>query len=117
LVRFAAWGGPKPVRFFDRAGRNAGAKLLPWQEQSDFDRGGYSPKLFLKVVADGFDILTYRKGRSRRVPKACFKRHKAVIDGQAVSYHLADQNVRLLRGGSACDKLRGSAPTATRRRS
>jgi hypothetical protein len=63
-----------------------------------FDRGGYSPKLFVTLVADGFDILTYRKGRSRRVPRSRFRRHKAVIDAQKVSYHLADQNVRLLRG-------------------
>jgi hypothetical protein len=32
-----------------------------------FDRGGWSPKLFDKLIADGFDILTYRKGASRRV--------------------------------------------------
>ena len=28
-----------------------------------FDRGGWSPKLFQKLLAMGFDILTYRKGR------------------------------------------------------
>ena len=32
-----------------------------------FDRGGFSPKLFLQLVAGGFDILTYRKGASPRV--------------------------------------------------
>ena len=63
-----------------------------------FDRGGYSPKLFVKLVAEGFDILTYRKGRSRRVPRSRFREHQAVIDGQKVSYQLADQHVRLLRG-------------------
>lgn len=63
-----------------------------------FDRGGYSPKLFVKLVADGFDILTYRKGRSRQVPRSRFRLRKAVIDGQKISYRLADQNVRLLRG-------------------
>ena len=30
-----------------------------------FDRGGWSPKLFLKLIDDGFDILTYRKGARR----------------------------------------------------
>ncbi|MBI2835624.1 MAG: transposase [Acidobacteria bacterium] len=63
-----------------------------------FDRGGYSPKLFLKLIADGFDILTYRKGRSRKVRKAGFSPHKGVINGEAVSYDLADQHVRLLGG-------------------
>jgi hypothetical protein len=32
-----------------------------------FDRGGWSPKLFAKLVAVGFDLLTYRKG----APAAC----------------------------------------------
>ena len=30
-----------------------------------FDRGGWSPKLFQDLLAMGFDILTYRKGRTR----------------------------------------------------
>jgi transposase len=63
-----------------------------------FDRGGFSPKLFLKLIADGFDILTYRKGRFRRVARSCFDLHEAVIDGQKVTYTLADQGVRLLGG-------------------
>jgi transposase len=63
-----------------------------------FDRGGYSPKLFQKLLADGFDLLTYRKGRSRPVPRARFTGHEAVLDGIKVSYLLADQGVRLLGG-------------------
>jgi hypothetical protein len=35
-----------------------------------FDRGGWSPKLFAKLITRGFDILTYRKGRLRRVLEA-----------------------------------------------
>ncbi len=61
-----------------------------------FDRGGWSPKLFATLIADGFDILTYRKGRFRRVPKGSFRPHRAVIDGQNVTYTLADQGVLLL---------------------
>jgi len=30
-----------------------------------FDRGGWSPKLFGTMIKDGFDLLTYRKGRCR----------------------------------------------------
>ena len=63
-----------------------------------FDRGGYSPKLFQSIIALGFDILTYRKGRSRRVPKKAFHLVQSTIDGKSVSYRLADQSVRLLRG-------------------
>ncbi len=62
-----------------------------------FGRGGFSPKLFLKLIADGFDILTYRKGRFRRVGRSCFRVHDSVIDGRKVSYNLADQEVRLLK--------------------
>jgi transposase len=60
-----------------------------------FDRGGYSPKLFARLIADGFDILTYRKGRFRKAPRRCFREHTAVFDGRHVTYHLADQGVRI----------------------
>ena len=63
-----------------------------------FDRGGYSPALFLKLVADGFDILTYRKGRFPHVPKNRFHERRAALDGRQVAYTLADQGVRLLGG-------------------
>jgi transposase len=63
-----------------------------------FDRGGFSPKLFLQLITEGFDILTYRKGRTRRVARSCFKLHEGVIDGCKVSYTLADQGVHLLAG-------------------
>jgi hypothetical protein len=63
-----------------------------------FDRGGYSPKLFRTLITDGFDMLTYRKGRFPRVRRSRFKRHEAVIDGRKVSYTLADHGVRLLGG-------------------
>ena len=63
-----------------------------------FDRGGFSPKLFLRLIADGFDILTYRKGTTRRITKSKFTLHEDIFDGHSVSYFLADQGVRLLEG-------------------
>ncbi len=63
-----------------------------------FDRGGYSPKLFAKLIADGFDILTYRKGRCPHVARRRFHEHTEVIHGRKVAYTLADQPVRLLGG-------------------
>jgi prepilin-type processing-associated H-X9-DG protein len=63
-----------------------------------FDRGGWSPKLFRKIVARGFDILTYRKGWKGRVAKRLFLPHTAKIDGRQVAYMLADQGIRLLKG-------------------
>ena len=63
-----------------------------------FDRGGFSPKLFLQLVAGGFDILTYRKGASPRVAKSKFSLCEGAIDGHTLSYMLADHDVRLLNG-------------------
>ncbi len=66
-----------------------------------FDRGGWSPKLFATLVADGFDILTYRKGRFPRVARRCFHIRRAVIDGHERLYTLAEHKVRFL-GGKLC---------------
>jgi DNA-binding CsgD family transcriptional regulator len=63
-----------------------------------FDRGGWSPKLFQELIRDGFDILTYRKGRSRRIAESRFVLRRAKLDGRWVSYRLHDQNVRFLDG-------------------
>ncbi|MBI2930502.1 MAG: transposase [Planctomycetes bacterium] len=63
-----------------------------------FDRGGWSPKLFEKLLSAGFDLLTYRKGPCRRVPKGRFRKHAGKIAGRKVSYVLADQGVPLLGG-------------------
>ncbi len=63
-----------------------------------FDRGGWSPILFQKLIADGFDFLTYRKGRSRKVARSRFRTHESRVDGRRVRYQLADQGIRLLKG-------------------
>ena len=63
-----------------------------------FDRGGYSPKLFQQILAAGFDLLTYRKGRYPRIPRKCFRPHRTRQNGRMVHYTLADQEVRLLKG-------------------
>src|SRR6266851_230552 len=63
-----------------------------------FDRGGWSPKLFRELMSLGFDILTYRKGRTRRIAESRFTRHKAKLDGRWVQYLLHDHPVRFLKG-------------------
>ena len=63
-----------------------------------FDRGGFSPKLFLWLIQEGFDVLTYRKGRCPRVPRKRFRRRAGRLDGRRIAYLLADREVRLLRG-------------------
>jgi hypothetical protein len=63
-----------------------------------FDRGGWSPKLFQKLLEANLDILTYRKGKSRRIGAHRFVVRRAQIDGRMVEYRLHDQAVRFLKG-------------------
>ncbi len=63
-----------------------------------FDRGGWSPKLFHTMIQDGFDILTYRKGKGRLINPRRFVHRRAKLDGSWVSYDLHDQPVRFLKG-------------------
>jgi transposase len=56
-----------------------------------FDRGGYSPKLFARLIDAGFDVITYRKGKSRKLPRSWFQRQRRKIDGKWVSYTLCDR--------------------------
>ena len=63
-----------------------------------FDRGGWSPKLFGAMIKDGFDVLTYRKGRCRRIDERRFTIRRAELDGHWVNYLLHDQPVGFLKG-------------------
>jgi transposase len=63
-----------------------------------FDRGGWSPKLFSRMINGGFDVLTYRKGRSRRIDERRFIPRRAAFDERWVDYVLHDQPVRFLQG-------------------
>jgi transposase len=63
-----------------------------------FDRGGWSPRLFATMIKDGFDLLTYRKGRCRRINERRFIRRRAELDGCGVDYLLHDQRVNFLKG-------------------
>jgi len=63
-----------------------------------FDRGGWSPKFFRTMIEQGFDLLTYRKGKSRLIDPRRFVRRRAKLEGCWVSYDLHDQAVRFLKG-------------------
>jgi len=63
-----------------------------------FDRGGWSPRRFTEILAMGFDILTYRKGRFRKISERRFILRKARLEGRRVEYLLHDQAVRFLQG-------------------
>ena len=66
-----------------------------------FDRGGWSTKLFDRLIDDGFHIITYRKGcRPRKIPQRRFETRKLSIDGREISYALNDtKRVRIGRTG------------------
>jgi len=63
-----------------------------------FDRGGFSPKLFQEIIGAGFDLLTYRKGRYPPIQLKLFRKCRMRVDGRSITYLLADQEVRLLKG-------------------
>ena len=63
-----------------------------------FDRGGYSPKLFQKILDADFDLLTYRKGPCPRIGRKRFQPCQTRLGGKTTTYLLADQEVRLLGG-------------------
>jgi len=50
------------------------------------------------MIGDGFDVLTYRKGRCRHINVRRFIRRRAELDGREVDYLLHDQSVRFLKG-------------------
>jgi Transposase protein len=52
-----------------------------------FDRGGWSPKLFDAMIKDGFDLLTYRKGRCHRINERRFIRRHAELDAGELKQH------------------------------
>jgi transposase len=63
-----------------------------------FDRGGWKPRLFQKLIQMNFEILTYRKGRVGHISEKRFILRKARLDGCSVRYLLHDQAVRFLKG-------------------
>jgi hypothetical protein len=60
-----------------------------------FDRGGWSPKLFRKLLMLGFDILTYRKGPVRPLPRWAFREETTQVDGKKHTYLLAEATTRI----------------------
>jgi transposase len=66
-----------------------------------FDRGGWSPKLFVKLIAQGFDIVTYVKGKTEPVPQEHFCLLTAQLDGKKVEYWLHERSVAYLKSKPA----------------
>ena len=68
-------------------------KVLPAGQRvtAIFDRGGWSPKLFARLIEAGVDVITYRKGKTRKLPEDRFVEHRLQVDGQEKVYRLCDQ--------------------------
>jgi transposase len=73
-----------------------------------FDRGGFSPKLFARLIDAGFDVITYRKGKVKKLASTRFTLQKQKIDGVGREY---------TSGISGCGKCVCCARTDARRRS
>lgn len=71
-----------------------------------FDRGGWSPALFAQLIDSGFDVLTYRKGRSDPLEQTQFTLREATLDGRVVKYQLADQMIDVALAGKRKLKMR-----------
>jgi prepilin-type processing-associated H-X9-DG protein len=56
-----------------------------------FDRGGYSPKLFAKLEREGFDVITYRKGKQDPVPREEFEAVRVEVDGKQETWEIHDK--------------------------
>ena len=63
-----------------------------------FDRGGWSPKLFKKMDDAGFDVLTYRKGKTEQVAIEAFKTYEVPGTNGKLTYELHDAEISLLKG-------------------
>jgi hypothetical protein len=56
-----------------------------------FDRGGFSPKLFARLIGRGFDVITYRKGKVGKLPADRFATQRRKIDGVWREYTVCDR--------------------------
>lgn len=60
-----------------------------------FDRGGWSPRTFMRWYEQGFDVLTYRKGAYEAWPGECFTEVEVNACGKTVEYRLGQRSDRL----------------------
>ena len=81
-----------------------------------FDRGGFSPKLFVRLNAAGFDLITYRKGKTKPLAANQFAPAREEIDGRWREYTLCDRP-RVRVGALPAAERRKTRTTATKRSS
>jgi len=56
-----------------------------------FDRGGFSPKLFARLIAAGFDVITYRKGKVKKLAATRFAVQRQEINRVWREYTICDR--------------------------
>jgi prepilin-type processing-associated H-X9-DG protein len=68
-------------------------RLLPEGQRVTviFDRGGFSAKLFARLIDAGFDVISYRKGKLRKLPRRLFSGQRQKIDGIEREYEVYDR--------------------------
>jgi transposase len=66
-----------------------------------FDRGGFSPRLFYKLIASGYHLITYRKGHFQQPPVSSFEKRTLEIGSEVFHYELHDApRVRVGKSGN-----------------
>ena len=63
-----------------------------------FDREGWSPKYFKKWAKEGFDVITYRKGRYEQWAEDDFSKISEINNGKRVTYLLGEKTIELGKG-------------------
>ena len=48
-------------------------------------------KLFARLIDAGFDVISYRKGKTRKLPRKCFAVQRQMIDGVKHKYEACDR--------------------------
>ncbi len=79
-----------------------------------FDRGGFSPKLFARLIAAGFDVITYRKGKVSKLPAERFTVAREKIDAAWREYKVCDRP--RVRVGTLPAEKRGNGKRAKARK-
>ena len=80
-----------------------------------FDRGGFSPKLFARLIAAGFDVITYRKGKTQKLASGRFTVQRRKIDGVWRAYKVCDRP-RVRVGALPAEKKAKGKRTKARQR-
>ncbi|HMD99260.1 MAG TPA: helix-turn-helix domain-containing protein [Terriglobia bacterium] len=80
-----------------------------------FDRGGFSPKLFARLIAAGFDVITYRKGKTRKLASGRFAMQRRKIDGVWRAYKVCDRPRVRVGALPAEKKAKGKSAKARQR--